>query len=136
MSEVGDQEPVETKPIDTDASIAVAQDGASEGFGANKSQIQPVKKEENLLASLGFALGFGALFFLNTYAIPSAFGLIFSVIGLGQIKRKDETGRGLAIWGIVFSLLGIAWLGLQALGVITTPGMLFNFIKGILGFRT
>ncbi len=136
MSENTPQEILEAKPVELETYSHAVDEGAIGNFEAEKFQNQPAKKEENLFASLGFALGFTALLFLNTYAIPAVLGLILSFIGLAQIKRKGEEGRGFAIWGIVFSLLSIIWLGLQYLGVVTTPGMVFNFIKGILGFRT
>ena len=102
----------------------------------NAAQPKITGDDINLFTSLGFALGFGALFFLNTYGIPALLGLIFSAVGLWRIKRRSEPGRAFAIGGIVLALLSLIWLGLQYLGVVTTPGMLFNFIKALLGFRT
>lgn len=102
----------------------------------NATQLKAASKDIGFFTSIGFTLGFSALLFLNTYGIPAGLAMVFSGFGLWQVKRKGEPGRAYAIWGIVLALLSLVWLGLQYLGVVTTPGMLFNFIKGLLGFRT
>jgi hypothetical protein len=67
-----------------------------------------VVKEEssktNALAITGFV--FSLVSFLFTiFAIP---GLIVSIIGLSQIKKTGEDGKGLAIAGIIISAIVLA----------------------------
>jgi hypothetical protein len=49
------------------------------------------------MAIAGFVLSF----------FCSILGLIFSIIGLNQIKQRGQGGRGLAIAGIVISCVSI-----------------------------
>jgi hypothetical protein len=42
------------------------------------------------------------------------------VVSLGQIRRRGETGRGLALTGIVLGILGV--LGGVALGILIGVG--------------
>lgn len=66
----------------------------------NNAPVQSQNKT-NTMAIVGFVLAF---------LIPLA-GFIISIISLGQIKKKDEGGKGLAIAGIilssVFMLIGL-----------------------------
>ena len=52
--------------------------------------------------------------------IAAVAALIFGVVGLGQIKRRGEGGKGMAIAGIVLGVLGvlggIAWIILFLVG--------------------
>ena len=58
---------------------------------------QPVKKKFNGLAIAGFVLSFfDWLCFL---------GLIFSIIAMVVINKKDQRGKGLAIAGLVISII-------------------------------
>lgn len=45
-------------------------------------------------------------------------GLIFSSIGLAKAKKVEGKGKGLAIAGLVISLIGIAFLLILAFGII------------------
>jgi len=54
--------------------------------------------------------GFVCSFFVNIL------GLIFSIIGLNQIKTSEEKGRGLAIAGIVISSISIFFTILVSIG--------------------
>ena len=136
MSENTIQNPIEDITLAEEGSMPV-NEPSSPGPESDKTTPSKAANDEiGLFTSIGFALGFSALLFLNTYGITAVLALIFSAFGLGQIRRKGEAGRAYAIWGIVLALLSLVWLGLQYLGVVTTPGMLFNFIKGLLGFST
>jgi hypothetical protein len=42
-------------------------------------------------------------------------GLVLGLIALGQIRKKGERGRGMAIAGIVLGWVGIGLLGIAAL---------------------
>jgi hypothetical protein len=54
-------------------------------------------KSTNGMAIAGFVCSF----------FVQILGLIFSIVGLSQIKKTGESGRGLAIAGIVISAIGI-----------------------------
>jgi hypothetical protein len=58
---------------------------------------QPGAQGTNGMAIAGFVLAF----------FCSLLGLIFSIIGLNQAKARGQGGQGLAIAGIVISLLGL-----------------------------
>jgi hypothetical protein len=136
MSENPTQSPVEGEIVAEDGILPVIEQSSATAILEKSAYPKAAGAEIGLFTSIGFALGFSALLFLNTYGIPAVLALIFSSIGLVQIKRKGEAGRAFAIWGIVLALVSLVWLGLQYLGLINTSGMLFNFIKGFLGFRT
>lgn len=61
----------------------------------------------NALAIASFVAAIAGFF---TCGLGNILGLIFGVVGLGQIKRTGEGGRGLAIAGIVVSALTLAFL--------------------------
>lgn len=70
----------------------------SQGIDANT--IAPASPEG------GGTNGWAIAGFVSSFFIP-ILGIIFSAIGLGQIKRTGQKGRGLAIAGIVISILSI-----------------------------
>jgi hypothetical protein len=84
-----------------------------------KAQTTP-KKPYNKLAVIGFGLSaFGivallALLFAGIATTGSALlsltGLVLSIISLFKIKKRSERGKGLAITGIVFSILPYLFL--------------------------
>lgn len=67
---------------------------APPGYGYGQP---PAATGTNGMAIAGFVLAF----------FCSLLGLIFSIIGLNQTKARNQSGRGLAIAGIVISILGI-----------------------------
>jgi hypothetical protein len=74
----------------------------------------------------------------NTMAIMSLvfsfifnlLGLVFGIIALGQIKKTGESGRGLAIAGIIISAIGIIFgaiaAGLIILGIVSSDGKVID----------
>lgn len=61
---------------------------------------------------------------LSARSLPqSIIGLIFSIIGLNQIKRQDGKGKGLAIAGIIIS---VAKLGIYLLLIVMIIVGLFS----------
>ena len=94
-----------------------------------KCDVKEVKKVENnetktgtnALAITGFVLSLTTLLLGVLSAIP---GLILSIVGLNQIKKTGEEGRGLAIAGIIISsvLLGfiLIFLFVFIIALITT----------------
>jgi hypothetical protein len=44
--------------------------------------------------------------FVMSFYVP-IIGIVFSIIGLNQIKKSTETGKGLAIAGIIVSVITI-----------------------------
>jgi hypothetical protein len=71
-------------------------------------------QKTNTMAILGLVFAF----------VISPLGIVFSAIGLSQIKKRRENGRGIAlaglILGIVFTLLGVLALALLAVGAANT----------------
>ena len=66
----------------------------------------------------GFAIASLVLGILTLCGLGSVLAVIFGHIALGQIKDRNQTGRGLAIAGLVLGYVGIglvvAYLGLAA----------------------
>ena len=56
-----------------------------------------MERKTNTCAIVGFILSF----------FVGLAGLIVSIVALNQIKKRNEKGKGLAIAGVVFSILGI-----------------------------
>ena len=59
-------------------------------------------KESNPLAIAGFVISLISLFCCGS---TSFLGLIFSIVGLVESKKKNNAGKGLAIAGIVISAI-------------------------------
>lgn len=75
-----------------------------------------MEKRNNALAITGFVLSLVALL-INPLAIISILGLIFSAIGLKKVQEVNS-GKGLAIAGIVISILGTIytiWITIYAI---------------------
>lgn len=78
------------------------------GYGAYGYPPPPyAAPRTNALAIASFVAAIAGFF---TCGLGNILGLIFGVVGLGQIKRTGEGGRGLAIAGIVVSALTLAFL--------------------------
>lgn len=93
-----------------------AQGGTPYGQQYNPNYSQPYAQQYGYMPPAanqqynGFAIaGFVCSFF------TSIIGLIFSIIGLNQIKRQDGKGKGLAIAGIIIS---VAKLGIYLLLIV------------------
>jgi hypothetical protein len=52
----------------------------------------------------------------------SPLGIVFGHIALGQIKRTGETGRGMAIAGLVIGYLCLAGLVVTVLALVASSG--------------
>ncbi len=59
----------------------------------NKQEVEETKTTTNGLAIAGFVLAF----------FMPLVGLVLSIVGLTQIKKRHQNGEGLAIAGIVIS---------------------------------
>lgn len=87
--------------------------------GASTADAAPApRKKVNVFGIIGFIGGILSLFFSIYYCIPSAVGLIFSIIGL--VFRKKYRYSGLAIAGLVMNVLslvvwGAFWIFLYSL---------------------
>ena len=81
----------------------------------------------NIMALVGFILSMSGLV-VGITVIP---GIVLSHIGLSQIKRTGESGRGFALTGLV---VGYCLVGLSVLAVIVVVllAILFPFL--FLGF--
>lgn len=68
--------------------------GAPQGYGAYPgADLQ--RRRTNVMAILGLVFAF----------VFSPLGIVFSAIGLSQVKKRHEGGKGLAIAGLVLSVL-------------------------------
>lgn len=101
-----------------------AQGGTPYGQQYNPNYSQPYAQQYGYMSPAanqqynGFAIaGFVCSFF------TSIIGLIFSIIGLNQIKRQDGKGKGLAIAGIIIS---VAKLGIYLLLIVMIIVGLFS----------
>ena len=63
---------------------------------------------KNKFAVAGFVLSIVAMF-INMYAVPAVLGLVFSIIGLIQITKGSYKGKGLAVAGIIISVVAIGY---------------------------
>lgn len=70
------------------------------------NQAQYPKKKLNTLSLIGFV---SSLIFFVPFITDIA-GLVFSILGLKEISRKDEGGKGFAIAGIIISSIRIAFI--------------------------
>ncbi len=78
-------------------------DTIGHGIGASDvlSEKESYDTELNTMALIGFATSLSAIGFVFT----GFFGLIFSIIGLVQIKHGKGGGKKMAIWGIVIGAI-------------------------------
>ena len=85
--------------------------GAQESLHAPVVTQAPAPKT-NGFAVAGFVLGICSILFgwLCCFNITSVLGLVFSIIGLCQIGGKKGSGKGLAVAGLVLSILSILLL--------------------------
>lgn len=79
------------------------------------------KQLKNGMATAGFVLALITIF-LGWIPVLGwiiwLLGLIFSSVGLAKAKKVEGKGKGLAIAGLVISLIGIAFLILLAVGLL------------------
>ena len=66
------------------------------------------KKKPNILCILGFVLSLVS-FFLALYGTVAIAGLILSIIGIVQAKKKEQSLKGLGIAGIVISAVSMLY---------------------------
>lgn len=79
-----------------------------------------MENKSNGMAIAGFVLSLCTIVFSwapGVNFIIWILGLIFSIVGLSKSKQLGGSGRGLAIAGIVISLIGVALILLLLLGV-------------------
>ena len=87
--------------------------------------IQVVEKESNGMATAGFVLALLTVFFGWIPFVGWAtwlLGLIFRAVGLCK-ANKIGVGRGLAIAGLIISLIGIVFLIVLVIGFAAFIGM-------------
>lgn len=103
-------EPVAGAPVTPSAQYA--QNPMPAQSPAPQAPMQPIQESQyNGMAIAGFVCSF----------FVAILGLIFSIIGLNQIKRKaadtgvEDKGKGLAVAGIIISVL---WMVLAIVGAI------------------
>jgi hypothetical protein len=91
-----------------------------------------------ILSLVGLVVGLGVGFIPGVYGYFGLFslaGVILSHIGMKQISTRSETGRGLAITGIVTGYVGLLIAVIQiviAIVVIVFVGAAVGAVTGIL----
>ncbi len=84
----------------------------------------PQRQTNNGMAITGMILGIISLVLLCCwYGIPfNILGLVFSIIGLSQIKKNpNQQGKGMALAGLICSIISIvAGMAMLALGLAST----------------
>ena len=66
------------------------------------------KPKTNIMAIVGFILGCVSLL-INFWGIIGIAALIFSIVGLTQIKNNGGGGKGLAAAGIILGAVGVIY---------------------------
>lgn len=75
----------------------------------SQTPVQEIKKKNNVCCLVGFILSFVSyLFLFNELCLFSLAGLIVSIIGLVQAKKRNENWRGFGLAGIIIG--GVAVL--------------------------
>ena len=92
--------------------VQPAQQPAQPAEGFNQQMPAPAQqpaqsKPVNAFAIVGLVLGISGIWLSVLFGIVSIIGLIFSIVGLNK-AAKLNSGRGLAIGGLVTSIIGIA----------------------------
>lgn len=77
------------------------------------------KKNTNVMAILGLVFSF----------FISILGLIFSIIALQQIKKTQEEGKGLAIAGIVISVVKLVIVVILAIASVIFTTLVWGSLK-------
>lgn len=73
----------------------VSSNGSGTNFGEHDVRASSVPRKMNAMCVVGFVCSF----------ISSVLGLIFSIIGLCQIKENGEDGKAFAVAGIIISVV-------------------------------
>ena len=98
---------------------------------AANPETQP-KEKANGMCKVGFIL---SLVGIITFALTSLFGLIFSIVGLIQASSKKQKGKGLAVAGIIISVVLMGIVGFASYYVFnemdkyTDPGFIIDTTK-------
>lgn len=79
-----------------------------ENYAAPTSQSTVQKAPYNTMCITGFVISCISLF-LSFWGLVGIAGTIISVIGLNTCKQKNENGKALAIFGIVFGAFSILY---------------------------
>lgn len=79
-------------------------DGKTEAFVNTPVQKAPY----NLMCIIGFVISIIS-YFINFWGIVGMAGIIVSIIGLSQIQRNHENGKGLAIVGIIIGAISVLY---------------------------
>jgi len=88
----------------------------------NQNQKQnSTTKKTNSLAIISFILSIVGIFIIPF--LSSIAGFILGIISLNQIKKQNESGKGLAVAGIVIGAIGIIIIPLIIIGIIAFFGV-------------
>lgn len=71
-----------------------------------KTEVKNEEKDYNICAILGFIAGIISIFF-SFYGLINTAAIVLSAVALNQIKKTGEQGKGLAIAGLITSIVSI-----------------------------
>jgi len=99
--------------------------GDVEEYAEEYAEPVMIEKRTSGLAVAALVLGILSIALLCIIIgfIPGILGIIFGAIALGQIKKEPQViqGRGLAIAGIITSIIGILFSILLIIGAVMMP---------------
>lgn len=78
--------------------------------GSRRSPYPPSVAAGHHRGTNGMAIASMVLGILWIFGLGSILALIFGYVALSQVKRSGETGRGMAIAGVVLGWVGLAFL--------------------------
>lgn len=114
--------------------LVVASPPAAPSPSFSQTQVMTSSKKTNPLALTGMILGIVSITFglCCCYGLPfNIAGIVFSIIGLVQVKKNPElySGRGMAIAGLILSLLSIVAAGaFLAIGLTLKPEQIQEWV--------
>ncbi len=81
------------------------------------------------MAIAGFVLSLAAIFFNAFFLIPSILGIIFSGVGLGKCNKNGYRGKGLAIAGMVISIILLVIYVIAIIYVLSYAGSIYYLLR-------
>ena len=76
------------------------------------------KSQTNTSSVISLTVGILSLLLPFVGSLLSIIGILFSIKAVKEINKTNENGMGLAIAGLICSILGVIWQLLMVLGLI------------------
>ena len=117
------------EPIDNNASVCPFCGAVQFSHTAAAEQ---TGSQYDLMCVIGFALACISLLF-NPYGIFAVAGIVLSIIGLVNAKKKNEKGRIFAVLGIVIGAAALIYMSVRINKVLDYTMSLFDGTLGLFG---